>query len=438
MTDTAIPPLFRLVMGKATTEWRRLSAVDTAQRLHRLKRLTGILLTIPFAGVLYLGLRLLNLVRPVRIGTLNAKGRFSIMVSYIEPYVRRWRLREGTPRGVLIVINPGTCPNEYLSRMYGRAIWLLDDRRPWRRRLFSVTHWSFTSRSMLNAPLRSGHIREFAEAWQVGQPVLRLTDEEQAAGQHMLRQMGIPPQAPYICVGLREAAYYQQFLTPDARARHPNPEAEEDTYIRNPSLQSYVPMLSQCASEGFYVLRMGQVVEAPLPPGLPERVIDYAALHRTSFGDVFLLAACRFVVAGGGTGLWWIGSAFNRPVVITDSYNVQFRGLRQGDLFIPQTFWLMAEKRLMTFRGMLAVKMRYSYRSRCLRDGVEMIHNTPDEISAVVQEMRQRLDGTWHAQEEDEELQRRFRALYTPEHAGYGMPGRIGAEFLRQHADLLR
>jgi hypothetical protein len=51
--------------------------------------------------------------------------------------------------------------------------------------------------------------------------------------------------------------------------------------------------------------------------------------------------------------------------------------------------------------------------------------------------MNQRLDGTWQGSEEDEELQRRFRALYSPDHMGYGLPGRIGAEFLRQHANLL-
>jgi putative glycosyltransferase (TIGR04372 family) len=71
------------------------------------------------------------------------------------------------------------------------------------------------------------------------------------------------------------------------------------------------------------------------------------------------------------------------------------------------------------------------------RSGLELVHNTPDEISAVVREMEQRIDGTWLEAEEDEELQRRFGALYQPAHVCYGMPGCIGAEFLRQHSYLL-
>ena len=81
--------------------------------------------------------------------------------------------------------------------------------------------------------------------------------------------------------------------------------------------------------------------------------------------------------------------------------------------------------------------MRYTYESNCHRDGIELVHNTPEEIAAVVHEMNERLDGTWQPTDEDEELHRRFDALYSPGHYGYGMPGKIGTLFLRQYKDLL-
>jgi len=86
---------------------------------------------------------------------------------------------------------------------------------------------------------------------------------------------------------------------------------------------------------------------------------------------------------------------------------------------------------------MLSAGMRFSYESNCRNDGVELVHNTPDEISEVVQEMNQRLDGTWQTRDEDEELQQRFDNLYLPEHYGYGLPGRIGAQFLHKNKELL-
>jgi putative glycosyltransferase (TIGR04372 family) len=295
----------------------------------------------------------------------------------------------------------------------------------------------------LDIGLRS-HTREFAEAWQHGTPLLRFTPEEEATGRRLARAIGIPAGASYVCLGLRETAYYQQFVAPGARARDLNTEANEETSIRNPPLGHYLRMAGACAARGLYVLRMGQIVGEPLASGLHPNIIDYATKHRTPFGDMYLLATCRFVVSGGA-GLWQVTSAFNRPAVLTDSYWLQFRPLREGDLFIPKKLWVIAEKRLLTFREMLAAYVDYSYASACRRDGIELVHNTPDEIAAVVLEMEERLAGTWVPQGDDEELWQRLDALYQPGpygHGkpgayGYGMPGRMGAEFLRENRHLL-
>ncbi|MBI2357460.1 MAG: TIGR04372 family glycosyltransferase, partial [Deltaproteobacteria bacterium] len=204
----------------------------------------------------------------------------------------------------------------------------------------------------------------------------------------------------------------------------------------NPPLANYLPMAAECAKRGFYALRMGELVGEPLPAGLHPNIIDYASKFRAPFGDVYLLGTCKFVVAGG-SGLYWIAGAFNRPAVWTDSYPLEMRPLRPVDLFIPKKLWVISEKRFLSFREMIESGMRYYYESKCRSDGIELIHNTPEEICAVVEETCRRLDGTWVSGREDEELQRRFDALYLPKHSGYGMPGRIGAQFLRDHKGLL-
>jgi putative glycosyltransferase (TIGR04372 family) len=237
-------------------------------------------------------------------------------------------------------------------------------------------------------------------------------------------------------MGLRETAYYRYLLSFDERSRRVNPEAEPDTEIRNPPLEHYLPMAAACAERGLFVLRMGQVVDRPLPAGGHPRVIDYAWIHRSPFGDIYLLATCKFVVAGG-SALWWIGAAWNRPAVYTDNYCLAFRGVRPGSLLIPKLMWLVAEKRFLSFEEMLRYGMRYSYASNCRQDGVELIHNSPEEVTEVVLEMDQRLDGTWRQTPEDVELHRRFEGLFRPEHMGYRMPGRIGTQFLRRYSYLL-
>ena len=72
--------------------------------------------------------------------------------------------------------------------------------------------------------------------------------------------------------------------------------------------------------------------------------------------------------------------------------------------------------------------------------GIDIIDNTPEEITALAVEMDERLNGKWSTTEEDEELQRRFWSIYKVGlQSRYGrdhhrvLRARVGAEFLRQN-----
>ena len=69
--------------------------------------------------------------------------------------------------------------------------------------------------------------------------------------------------------------------------------------------------------------------------------------------------------------------------------------------------------------------------------GIELIDNTPEEITSVALEMDGRLKGTWQSIEEDEKLQRRFWALFKPDDLNSVFRARVGTEFLRQNRQLL-
>jgi putative glycosyltransferase (TIGR04372 family) len=399
------------------------------------------------AFVILLVLRVIRGGGTVRIGILNAKGKISIMVSYIEPYVRRLIL-EGVRKPLVIVVNPGRDPNEQLTKMYKRKIWLMDEKTPLLRRVFHSLFKVLKSVGSASAvDLYSGHTTEFHPAWNDGEPVLQFTSDEKEKGRRLLRDMGMPGEAAYVCFCVREKSFYSQFQDPDSLAIQP--DASKDTFIRNPILENYMTMAAQCAQLGMYVLRMGFMVDNALASGVHPRIIDYATKFRSDFGDVYLLANCKFMVTGGA-GVWWVSSAFNRPVVMADQY-LLYGTLRENDLFIPKKLWLKAERRFLTFSEMLAVGPLYMYEENCHRDGIEVIHNSAEEISGVVNEMIQRLDGDWKSSQEDEELQQRFKSLYPVSPAlrkvpprydffreNVDIPGRIGADFLRQYKGLLR
>ena len=399
------------------------------------------------------------------------------MVSQIELFTKRLALA-GDKDPLVVVINPNRFCNAPLTEMYGRAICMIDDRFPHiRKRLVALREKLKAEGSPIAADIDPGnpipHMRgswnnfqrEFAE---VG-TILRFTDDEEARGQALLGSMNIADNAPFICVGIREKTYYRNAwvqdkefdqywevaLTPEedadaaqdlahdeAQKRLANMEhvfSEMADVLQTP-IENYLPMMEKCAAMGLYVLRMGLDVDQPLPPELDPKVIDYASDHRTEFGDVYLFAKCKFLVSGAA-GNNWIPQAFGRPFVVTDLY-LPNAGVTNScpdvpNLFIPRKYWVKDEKRFLNFREMLNCCRYYNWAQHCIDDGIEHVPNSADEIWEVIDEMNQRVDGTWHETPEDAELQSRYMALYRPHHEGYKMNGRIGTGFLRRHASLL-
>ena len=86
------------------------------------------------------------------------------MISYLEPFIRKLKV-EGQGKTLIIVLNMGSDPNEQLSKMYGQHIVLLDDKRPFLRRLLYVLYIVLNNVSTIVITLRSGHTKEWAKYW---------------------------------------------------------------------------------------------------------------------------------------------------------------------------------------------------------------------------------------------------------------------------------
>jgi putative glycosyltransferase (TIGR04372 family) len=106
-------------------------------------------------------------------------------------------------------------------------------------------------------------------------------------------------------------------------------------------------------------------------------------------------------------------------------------------LIIPKRLFLDKERRFLSFREIVNSPFGSASTGEFFkRAGVELMENSPQEISAVALEMDERLKGTWREVPGDEELQQSFWKLFEP--YGLNNPGvRIGAEFLRQNKSLL-
>lgn len=259
-------------------------------------------------------------------------------------------------------------------------------------------------------------------------PHLSFTPEEEQRGFALLRRLGIPDGVPFVCFHARDSAYdATQFSERKlVNNRH-----------RNAEIGTYLPAVQELVRRGYVALRMGAMVEKPLAVSDP-RIIDYATIARTDFLDIFLSAHCALFL-GTGCGLAAVPMIFRRPTIMANEVPLEFfSSWNPWDFLLPKLYWLRSERRFLTFPEVITSGV-----GRFLRDeqfeqhGIELVNNTPEEITAVAVEMDERLKGTWRTTEEDEALQRRFWSLLKSSPYHGVIRSRVGTEFLRQHRALL-
>lgn len=385
-----------------------------------LRKVGAVLLTIsvlPLLALVYL-LRPFLLIRfaPLCSGTM---GHFA---AYPEVYLcEKEAGLLGPKRAIDLFYNQRLVCNEQLKKMWSRVLTVWSVARyldranqwfPWYRSHSVPMPFDLDESALLrNTP-----------------PHLTFTSKEEMFGAQELRKLGIT--GDFVCLFVRDGAYS---LTID-----PNKDWNYHNY-RNSDVRKCVPAVLELAGRGLGVVRMGAVVKEPLHVD-HSKFFDYSTKARSDFLDVYLTAKCRFFL-GSTAGLSQISRIFRRPIAFINFIPLGLQHIyfiAANGLFIPKKLRWRDKNRLMTFREIIENRAGDFYRSEQYDAlGVEVIENSPEEITALVLEMEGRLSGTWKAVPEDEVLQRKFWTIYESYGRRYKNGVRIGAEFLRDNRELL-
>lgn len=270
---------------------------------------------------------------------------------------------------------------------------------------------------------RLGHYyavaREVQARWEAEgrPPLLSLSEDERERGRARLEALGVPADAWFVTLHVREDRADKRFIS------------------RNAKIGDYRRAIEAVVERGGWVIRMGGPEMTRLPP--IEGAVDYALSDaKSDWMDVFLWAEGRFLVASD-SGPLGVPQTFGKPVLMTNrplGYGYWYA----GDIFLPRLYRSERERRLLTFREALRSPVSLALLDEEMaRHGVRLRSNTPDEIEEAVVEMLEQLDGT-PAVPDAEVLRQRYELIETPwlnplPHGG----ARIGHGFLRRHADLL-
>ncbi|MBI4642862.1 MAG: TIGR04372 family glycosyltransferase [Deltaproteobacteria bacterium] len=253
-----------------------------------------------------------------------------------------------------------------------------------------------------------------------GTPLLTLSAEHRARGWQCLQSSGVPRDAWFVCLHVREAGYL--------------PELKCHSY-RDADVMTYLPAIKFIVSRGGWVIRMGDPTMKPLPP-LPQ-VIDYAhSPVRSDWMDIFCCAQCRFLL-GTNSELFLVSYVFGVPGALTNFTPAAETPYSQKDLFIPKLYYSEIEKRMVSFQELFDKKLSYTYRSELFDEaGIILIDNSEEEILDFTKEMLERLNGTVTYTPHDQFFQEQWKTLILTNGA-YPSNSRLGKDFLRNYADLI-
>ena len=358
----------------------------------------------------------------IRIGLLTNYTRIGHLAGNSELFLRKFA-RGDYKQDIRFIFLSGKPANRQLLTMIKRHVTVIENGHA--LNVFNA----FIRRTNVNIylPHKANEYDEFNNV----PPQLSFNESEEAKGQYVLAEMGLGPDDKFICFHTRDTAY----LDATDSSNYQRKGGYHD--YRDCGTSNYMLSAEYLANSGYAALRMGQVVEESLPVKRHRKIIDYTWDYRSDFADIYLIARCSFLL-GNTSGLWVVATCFNTPIAIANVIPLVFVPKRPDGLFIPKKLWDTQRKKFLSFREILECGADEWIKSdKYTEAGIEAIENTPEEILALSMEMHARLEGKWEATEEEEELQARYHALFSPEHRCYGFPSRIGTDFLMQNRELL-
>lgn len=260
-------------------------------------------------------------------------------------------------------------------------------------------------------------------------PLFDLNEVHSDIGKQVLKKIGLPNDAWYVTLHVREPGYRGESKTGTSEAH------------RNANPLDYLKACKAITDAGGWVFRMGDTSMTPLPK--MSQVIDYAHMDiRSDLMDIFLGATCQFLI-GTASGYLRVPRYFGVPVIFTNctSSNPYF-SLVEYDLYLPRLLKYQENNKYMSFKEYMSpsISMLYSI-DQILNEGLEWVENTPEELEDVTIEMLAKIDSKNTLNPKDD-LQKRFKIIAENGGLKYGDHpvkafASVSKNFLQKHFDLL-
>jgi len=258
--------------------------------------------------------------------------------------------------------------------------------------------------------------------------IFTLSDAHKAMGKKALQKLGLPNDAWFVTLHVREPGY--------------RGETQKNTTedFRNASPHDYIKAIEAVINSGGWVFRMGDASMSELP-SMP-KLIDYAHHEiRSDWMDIFLGATCSFCI-GTSSGYFRVPRYFGVPVLYTNcSASVQYFSLMKHDLNLFCLLKYKNTNKYLSFKELLTPPISMFSSARNFENAdLQSVKNTSSEIEAATKEMI--MQTRFNNPPEFDDLQEKFKIIAEMCGQKYGNNSveafsPIGKDFLHKHSNLL-
>ena len=276
--------------------------------------------------------------------------------------------------------------------------------------------------------------------------ILDFTNEEKIYGKKILNKFGLKDKDKFVMLDVRDKAYQLKKIS----ARYRDWSYHDYRHI---DIDKFVLAAEELTKRGYYIFRMGVIVEKPFKSKNP-KIIDYANSNlRSDFMDIYLGAKCSFCISTG-SGFQCLPELFKKPIIDLSVPLGDKLTHSEKYLLMIKHHVLKKEKRRLSLSEIFSYGVAYAFETKIFEQkGIELVENTPEEIKDLAIEMVENLESKKKLNPEDEELQRTFRNLYASNILRYEnqkpknikgdilhgqIRSRFGTKFLRENRDWLR
>lgn len=394
---------------------------------NKLKRIFNILFLLPFLPLLLPAVLILRIIKPIitiRLGNLESEGigHFSqpieIYLSEIECGVHKnskvidlWYLHKDISNKALKdkwsehlnilprIIQPIHLINKLIPGGKNNEI-------PYRRITDNENPWQ---------------IIDIHNVLSQTEPKITFSKEEKFECSKILKTIGFSPTKKYVCLHVRDGAYYDDSIL----AGH-----------RNCSVNDYLDCIDYLNELGYLIIRLGAKVEERLLRKGP-MVFDYATSGiRSDLLDLYLISKCQFYV-GTGAGIDAVASLFRKLIVqlnITEIGNLAWHS--GNTIILPKKY--KRHDKVIPFSSVAKNGYgNYSLYNQFEKANISFVDNSSEEVREVLWEAHARLNGKWKPEPFDDDNQRIFRSYFSGHADPNKIKAKIGAKFLRSNTELL-